>query len=54
MECRQPVDAFQLYRTLRRLNPAPYAAWLSFGGGPQVRPPHHHTSAAKGTSHVRS
>lgn len=27
---RHPVDAFQLYLTLRELNPAPYAAWLSF------------------------
>ena len=27
---RHPVDAFQLYLTLRKLNPAPYAAWLSF------------------------
>ena len=26
-----PMEALQLYRTLRRVNPAPYAAWLSFG-----------------------
>ncbi|KAL4425476.1 hypothetical protein ABPG75_009492 [Micractinium tetrahymenae] len=26
-------DAVQLYRTLRRVNPAPYAAWLRFGAG---------------------
>ena len=24
-------DALQLYRTLRKVNPAPYAAWMSFG-----------------------
>lgn len=24
------VDAYQLYTSLRHLNPAPYAAWLSF------------------------
>ncbi|GAB4816940.1 hypothetical protein N2152v2_003986 [Parachlorella kessleri] len=30
-------DARQLYTALRAVNPAPYAAWLSFGaGGPQV------------------
>ena len=40
LECQQPVDAFELYRTLRRVNPAPYAAWLSFSGGPQVCPRH--------------
>ena len=27
---RHPIDAFHLYLTLRELNPAPYAAWLSF------------------------
>jgi para-aminobenzoate synthetase len=26
-------DAVQLYRTLRAINPAPYAAWLRFGAG---------------------
>ena len=27
----EPADALQLYRTLRKVNPAPYAAWMSFG-----------------------
>ncbi|DBA94765.1 TPA: hypothetical protein ACH3X1_002311 [Trebouxia sp. C0004] len=26
-----PMDALHLYRTLRKVNPAPYAAWMSFG-----------------------
>lgn len=26
-----PVDALHLYKTLRKVNPAPYAAWMSFG-----------------------
>ncbi len=25
------IDPLQLYRTLRKVNPAPYAAWMSFG-----------------------
>lgn len=27
----EAVDALPLYRTLRKVNPAPYAAWMSFG-----------------------
>ena len=27
----RPVDALRLYRRLRKVNPAPYAAWMSFG-----------------------
>ena len=27
----EATDALQLYRTLRKVNPAPYAAWMSFG-----------------------
>ncbi|KAL3160886.1 hypothetical protein ABBQ38_009278 [Trebouxia sp. C0009 RCD-2024] len=27
----EAADALQLYRTLRKVNPAPYAAWMSFG-----------------------
>lgn len=27
----EAIDALQLYRTLRKVNPAPYAAWMSFG-----------------------
>jgi para-aminobenzoate synthetase len=30
---RGAPDAVQLYRTLRAINPAPYAAWLRFGAG---------------------
>lgn len=26
-----PIDALNLYKTLRKVNPAPYAAWMSFG-----------------------
>jgi len=26
-----PMDALLLYKTLRKVNPAPYAAWMSFG-----------------------
>lgn len=26
-----PIDALHLYKTLRKVNPAPYAAWMSFG-----------------------
>lgn len=33
-----PHNALDLYYTLRRVSPAPYAAFMSFGdGGPQVR-----------------
>ena len=28
---QHPVNALHLYRTLRKVNPAPYAAWMSFG-----------------------
>ena len=27
----EAADALQLYKTLRKVNPAPYAAWMSFG-----------------------
>jgi para-aminobenzoate synthetase len=30
---RGAPDAARLYRSLRRINPAPYAAWLRFGPG---------------------
>ncbi len=39
MLSREPApDPRRLYTILRAVNPAPYAAWLHFGGGgPQVR-----------------
>ncbi len=37
LTAKQQVEALSLYRTLRRMNPAPYAAWLSFGDEVQAR-----------------
>ena len=37
LTAKQQVHPLSLYRTLRRMNPAPYAAWLSFGDELQVR-----------------
>ncbi len=33
---KQQVSALSLYQTLRRINPAPYAAWLAFSDELQV------------------
>ena len=37
LTAKQHVQALDLYRTLRRMNPAPYAAWLSFSDEVQVK-----------------
>ena len=37
LTAEQHVKALDLYRSLRRINPAPYAAWLSFSNELQVR-----------------